>query len=295
MSARKWCCSSWGIGSAISEACCSSTSVIVPGSRDRVRQGRRGVDGEAKRLRSEFVVGGSDVFVDGPPIQSTRSSRPARSWSWSSSWLLNEAKTPPFPIADETPVAEDVRLKCRYLDLRRPRLQSNIVLRHRVTSAVRRYFDENGFLEIETPILTKSTPEVRAITWYQAGFTLASFCPAPIAAAVQADPDGRRDGPICTDLQMLPRRGPARGSAAGVHAGRRRDVVRAPDTVFGVIEPLMKQVFAVIGREITTPFPQMPYAPMRSRSMVPTNRICAVACRFRTCASFSASHRFGCS
>ena len=52
--------------------------------------------------------------------------------------ILNEAKTPPFPIADETPVAEDVRLKCRYLDLRRPRLQSNIVLRHRVTSAVRR-------------------------------------------------------------------------------------------------------------------------------------------------------------
>ena len=68
------------------------------------------------------------------------------------------------------------------------------------------------------------------------------------------------NGPICTDLQMLPRRGPARGSAAGVYAGRRRDVVRAADTVFGVIEPLMKQVFAVIGRDVTTPFPQMPYA-----------------------------------
>src|SRR6185503_13544379 len=73
--------------------------------------------------------------------------------------LLNEAKTPPFPIADETPVAEEVRLKYRYLDLRRPRLQSNIILRHRVNSVIRRFFDEQGFLEIETPILTRSTPE----------------------------------------------------------------------------------------------------------------------------------------
>ncbi len=55
--------------------------------------------------------------------------------------LLNEAKTPPFPIADDTPVSEDVRLKYRYLDLRRPRLQGNIVLRHRVTTAIRQYFD----------------------------------------------------------------------------------------------------------------------------------------------------------
>jgi aspartyl-tRNA synthetase len=73
--------------------------------------------------------------------------------------LLNEAKTPPFPVADDTQVSEDVRLKYRYLDLRRPRLQSNIMLRHRVTMLVRKYFDDSGFLEIETPILTKSTPE----------------------------------------------------------------------------------------------------------------------------------------
>ncbi len=73
--------------------------------------------------------------------------------------LLNEAKTPPFQIAEDTPVSEDVRLRYRYLDLRRPRLQSNIGLRHRVALAVRQYFDEQGFWEIETPILTKSTPE----------------------------------------------------------------------------------------------------------------------------------------
>ena len=73
--------------------------------------------------------------------------------------LLNEAKTPQFPIADETPVSEDVRLRYRYLDLRRPRLQNNLGLRHRVALAIRKYFDAEGFWEIETPILTKSTPE----------------------------------------------------------------------------------------------------------------------------------------
>src|SRR5207247_7684432 len=65
----------------------------------------------------------------------------------------------PFQIAEDSPVSEEVRLRYRYLDLRRPRLQYNIGLRHRITIAVRRYFDANGFWEIETPILAKSTPE----------------------------------------------------------------------------------------------------------------------------------------
>src|SRR5262245_46485351 len=73
--------------------------------------------------------------------------------------VLNEAKTPPFQIADDSPVSEDVRLKYRYLDLRRTRLQHNIGLRHRVALAVRRSLDANGFWESETPILAKSTPE----------------------------------------------------------------------------------------------------------------------------------------
>ncbi|MFI5177857.1 MAG: aspartate--tRNA ligase [Vicinamibacterales bacterium] len=73
--------------------------------------------------------------------------------------ILNEARTPPFSINDDAPVAEDTRLRYRYLDLRRPGLQHNLVVRHQVTMAARRYFDAQGFLEIETPILTRSTPE----------------------------------------------------------------------------------------------------------------------------------------
>jgi aspartyl-tRNA synthetase len=79
--------------------------------------------------------------------------------------LLNDAKTPPFPIAAETtgtaaPITnEEIRLKYRYLDLRRPELQRNFELRHKVTRAIRDYLSDHGFLEIETPLLTRSTPE----------------------------------------------------------------------------------------------------------------------------------------
>jgi len=73
--------------------------------------------------------------------------------------ILNEAKTPPFPVKDEVDTSEDVRLKYRYLDLRRPSLQKNILMRHKMYQVARKYFDENKFVEVETPVLMKSTPE----------------------------------------------------------------------------------------------------------------------------------------
>ncbi len=73
--------------------------------------------------------------------------------------ILNPSKTPPFMIEDETDVAENLRLKYRYLDLRRPSLQKVLITRHRITQTVRRFLDSHGFVDVETPFLTKSTPE----------------------------------------------------------------------------------------------------------------------------------------
>lgn len=73
--------------------------------------------------------------------------------------ILSKAETPAIPIEEDSDVNEALRLKYRYLDLRRPDMQKSFILRHRIAKIARDYFDENGFLEIETPILTKSTPE----------------------------------------------------------------------------------------------------------------------------------------
>src|ERR1039458_4077765 len=74
-------------------------------------------------------------------------------------WILNESRTPPFPVEDEVSVSEDLRLKYRYVDLRRPRMQRNIMLRSKIAFAVRECLNGQGYLEIETPFMTRSTPE----------------------------------------------------------------------------------------------------------------------------------------
>lgn len=74
-------------------------------------------------------------------------------------WILNESRTPPFPLEDEVDVKEEVRLKYRYIDLRRPRMQLNIIMRSKIAFAVRQALYAQNFLEIETPFMTRSTPE----------------------------------------------------------------------------------------------------------------------------------------
>lgn len=113
----------------------------------------------AKDLRNEYVVSivGKVVMRDkdkvNPNIKSGRIEVKAREL-----YILNDAKTPPFEIDQNRP-SEEVRLKYRYLDLRREKMQYNIRLRHRAAIAIRKYMDEHGFYEIETPLLIKTTPE----------------------------------------------------------------------------------------------------------------------------------------
>jgi aspartyl-tRNA synthetase len=115
---------------------------------------------EAGRCRPEFVVAiEGRVAARTPDVVNPRIATGEIEIVADRVEILNEARTPPFAVGDDAPVAEETRLRYRYLDLRRPGMQQNLALRHRVTLAARRYFDAQGFLEIETPILTRSTPE----------------------------------------------------------------------------------------------------------------------------------------
>jgi aspartyl-tRNA synthetase len=114
----------------------------------------------AHRLRSEDVISAKGVLVEreegavNPDLPTGEVELQVASFD-----LLADAETPPFQIDEDDPVGEELRLQYRYLDLRKPRMSEAIVLRHRVISAIRSHMDAQGFLEIETPVLTRSTPE----------------------------------------------------------------------------------------------------------------------------------------
>jgi aspartyl-tRNA synthetase len=114
--------------------------------------------GKAEHVRSEYVVA-----VEGKVITRQKANPDLATGEIemvaTKLHVLNNAKTPPFPIEDEINAAEETRLRYRYLDLRRPRPHRNLALRHKVLLEIRKTMDEMGFLEIETPMLTRSTPE----------------------------------------------------------------------------------------------------------------------------------------
>ena len=216
----------------------------------------------AKRLRSEFVVGVSGVVqrrsedTINPKLATGEVEVLARDIR-----ILNEARTPPFQIAEETPVSEDVRLKYRYLDLRRSRLQHNMGLRHRVAMAVRRYFDANGFWEIETPILAKSTPEGARDFLVPSRVHPGEFFALPQSPQIFkqilmiAGTDRYfqivrcfRDEDQRADRQL-------EFTQVDVEVSFAR-----PDTIYALIEPLMQQIFKEIGREVQLPIRRMSYA-----------------------------------
>ncbi len=115
---------------------------------------------KAQSLRSEFVVAVKGKAAERPPGTVNPKLKTGEIEVIAGELkILNASKNPPFPIEDDEEVAENTRLKYRYLDLRRPKMQRNFFLRHQVAREVRNYFDRLGFLEVETPMLTKSTPE----------------------------------------------------------------------------------------------------------------------------------------
>ena len=114
----------------------------------------------AKKLRGEFVISIQGIVRKRPEDAINKELETGKIDVLADQLIiLNEAETPPFVIKDETDAFEDLRLKYRYLDLRRPALQKVLLLRHKMYQMVRKYFDENNFVEIETPVLMKSTPE----------------------------------------------------------------------------------------------------------------------------------------
>jgi aspartyl-tRNA synthetase len=113
---------------------------------------------KAEQLRSEYVVA-----VEGRVVRRQKSNPEIATGEVeviaTRLHILNNSKTPPFPIEDEVNATEETRLRHRYLDLRRPKLHANVELRHRIVLEIRKTLDELGFFEIETPMLTRSTPE----------------------------------------------------------------------------------------------------------------------------------------
>ena len=229
------------------------TQVVVHGAA---------LEEKAKRLRPEFVVGilgrveARAKEAINPKLKTGQIEIEAREIR-----LLNDAKTPPFPINEDTAVLEETRLRYRYLDLRRPKIQQNMILRHKAAFAVRKYFDEQGFLEIETPILTKSTPEGARDYLVPSRVRPGEFFALPQSpqifkqilmisgldryfqiAKCFRDEDLRADRqPEFTQVDL-------------------EISFATEDLVFSLLEPLMERLMALIGRDAPRPFRRMPYA-----------------------------------
>jgi aspartyl-tRNA synthetase len=221
----------------------------------------------AKRLRSEYVIAARGR-VQARSAETINSKLPTGQVEVIASTvtLLNEARTPPFSIAEDSSVSEDLRLKYRYLDLRRPRLQENIALRHRIAMAIRRYFDSQGFLEIETPVLTKSTPEGARDYLVPSRVHPGEFYALPQSPQIFkqilmiSGMDRYFQIVRCfRDEDLRADRQPEFTQVDVEISFASREIV------FGLIEPLIAAVFKEIGHTVETPFLRMPYAEAISR------------------------------
>jgi aspartyl-tRNA synthetase len=213
----------------------------------------------AKELRSEFVV-----HITGNVVERADAQKNAKLPTGdvevvpTAIEILNRADTPPFPIDDEVDAAEELRLQYRYLDLRRPTLTRNLMLRHKMIFATRNYFDRLGFLEVETPILTKSTPEgardylvpsrVHKGQFYALPQSPQIFKQLCMVAGLERyfqiarcfrDEDLRRDRqPEFTQIDV---------EASFIDE----------EFIYSMIEGLFAEIFPVANIPVTTPFPRM--------------------------------------
>ena len=215
----------------------------------------------AKEVRGEYVIGvtGKVVMRDADKVNSNISTGKIEVIGREIK-IFNTAKTPPFEI-DGVQASEDVRLKYRYIDLRRPKMQENIRLRHLAAITIRKYLDEHGFYEIETPMMIKSTPEGARDYIVPSRLTPGNFYALPQSPQIFKqllmvsgydkyfqivrcfrDEDLRADRqPEFTqiDLEMS---------------------FVQPADVFAVIEPLMVELSRMIGVKVEMPFPKLTYA-----------------------------------
>ncbi len=227
-----------------------------------VQEGQLFLD-TAKHLRAEFVVGVKGV-VRARAAEAVNPRMPTGDVEVAAVEfrVLNEAAVPPFQIADEAALAsDDLRLRYRYLDLRRPALQANLGLRHRVSMAVRKYFDAHGFWEIETPVLGKSTPEGARDYLVPSRVHPGEFYALPQSPQLFkqllmiAGTDRYFQIVKCFRDEDLRADRQPEFTQIDVEMSFAR-----PQLVFEIIEPLMQDVFGVTGREVRRPFGRMPYA-----------------------------------
>jgi aspartyl-tRNA synthetase len=216
----------------------------------------------AERVRPEYVIAvEGTVALRSPDTINPNLATGEVEISAEKIWILNESRTPPFPMEETADVAEDVRLKYRYVDLRRPHMQRNIILRSKITFAVRECLTQQGFLEIETPFLTRSTPEgardylvpsrVQPGTFYALPQSPQIFKQLLMISGFDKyfqivrcfrDEDLRADRqPEFTqiDLEMS---------------------FPQEERIFEVIEPLVQRICHVAGYHVEFPFPRLTYA-----------------------------------
>ncbi len=181
--------------------------------------------------------------------------------------ILSEAKTPPFQIEDDVEVAETLRLKYRYLDLRRPTLQRNLITRHRMLSIVRNHLDQNGFVEVETPILYKSTPEgardfIVPSRLHPGTFYALPQSPQTLKQLLMISGMDRyyqiarcfRDEDLRADRQP-------EFSQIDIETSFLDE-----EAFFPILESMIARVWKqILGQEVQTPFPRMPYSEAMSR------------------------------